>query len=126
MWIRMSDQELVDARKKRKRADRTIVCGVALMGTVIVSATPRIKSGDPHLASLNEFLANYAVFFLPTLVLVAIVYYLGKRGRRREVICPKCDSTKYDDGLMHCSCGGEFDYLAEMKWVEFKEKRIAE
>jgi hypothetical protein len=43
---------------------------------------------------------------------------MTKRGKRREVICPNCETTKYDDGIMGCSCGGQFEILSQMKWVE--------
>jgi uncharacterized membrane protein len=124
MWIKMNDEELLAARKKKKRADFTLICVMTLTLTILESALPRLWSGDPHLTSLREFISAFIVFLVPMFLVSVIGCYLIRRGKRPEVICPKCEVTKYDDGALDCSCGGRFEILARMKWVKHHEKHI--
>jgi|HubBroStandDraft_1064217.scaffolds.fasta_scaffold36985_2 hypothetical protein len=40
------------------------------------------------------------------------------RSGAREMLCPKCEAAKWDDGVTKCSCGGEFVPLDTLKWVD--------
>ena len=118
MWVKKNADEREETRRRENRKDITVVCGLALVATIFMSALPRLKSGDPHFTHAPEFLRNFVTFIVPVYISMTIVYLLDKRSRRREVICPKCERSKYDDGIMDCSCRGRFEYLSEMKWVK--------
>ena len=34
------------------------------------------------------------------------------------VICLKCDKAKFKDKILVCSCGGEFEDIENLQWVE--------
>ena len=46
----------------------------------------------------------------------SFVFYKWER-KRPTMICPTCETTKYDDGISQCSCGGQFEMMEVMKHV---------
>ena len=48
--------------------------------------------------------------------LAAFLFFKWPR-KPAAMICPKCETTKYDDGNIECACGGHFEKTVEMKYV---------
>jgi hypothetical protein len=56
-----------------------------------------------------------AVFILPA---ASYDVWRTQRRSRRTLICDKCGVVKSLDGQPKCACGGHYEPLAAMKWVE--------
>ncbi len=125
MWVKMNSDDIVAARQKEKKQDVIQILGLAVILTILTAAICDPKGYHPHVATLVEFAARFMILFIPIVIVCAIIVRFTKRGKRRTVICAKCESTKYDDGVLTCSCGGQFESLARMKWVENDSKAAA-
>ena len=51
-------------------------------------------------------------------IIWSVVIYKWERKRLPMMICPKCEATKYEDGTIQCSCGGHFEMMEVMKYVD--------
>ena len=121
MWIKRTDQEIaaVRAKARRKRifvaAAFTILCFIS-----ITVGHGRYRRYRNHSAdeSFDNSPANL-LFVIPIMALVGwCSYRFQPLGKRKVVVCAKCESTKYADAQPDCPCGGHFEDLDTMKWVE--------
>ena len=55
---------------------------------------------------------------------VGLVYYLSNINRveNLKLVCSRCGKVKDDDGMIPCECGGHFQDIKTMKWVETENK----
>ena len=93
---------------------------VATLITIFVvgkTDTKYMPGSGPSLASKDEIPSR----ILGSLVVGAIAgifIYFYKSKKAPRVVCPKCGVTKDLDASPRCECGGHFENLEEMKWVE--------
>jgi hypothetical protein len=56
--------------------------------------------------------------------LVAVIFMqffkLPVLKRKIVMICPRCEAAKNEDGDYSCACGGHYEDIRTMKWVEAK------
>ena len=64
---------------------------------------------------------------LPGWVLISIVIgcvgayvKLDSENNSDTVICMKCGNAKHGFSNHKCKCGGDFEFLSKLKWVEEK------
>ncbi len=118
MWVKRTDEEILagQAKAKRLRLYGAIAMGVAVC---VLLAFFRGKGwsfhyGSPYvpLEDVPNRLPLAAIFGF----LFGWFFYHFPR-RRKTVICPKCEKTKFEDSQLDCSCGGHFENIETMKWV---------
>jgi hypothetical protein len=124
MWIRLTDEELIDARRKKRRGrlNGSIIFGVFTMGTFLFKfGKLELLSGQsngllfvPWGQISSRFLGSLGIGFLAGL----LVYLL--MPKRTVLVCPKCGTTKYksEDESLECKCGSQFENLEGVKWVD--------
>ena len=47
---------------------------------------------------------------------IIIYYWFGRK--KPKVVCPNCGNLKPADDSPECACGGHFESVDEMKWVD--------
>jgi hypothetical protein len=118
MWQKRTKEELAEAQKRNRRSRIISVFVITLPTTAVMAAVIDPKGLHPHLAGLTGFGLRFIVIFVPMLISVSIVLSFKNRNRLPTMICPRCETSKYFDGVTACSCGATFQKLDEMKWIE--------
>ena len=61
---------------------------------------------------------------LITGIVVGLVFYfiLFQNSEMVTLVCPQGGKVKEDDGMLPCECGGHFEDIKTMKWVEIENK----
>jgi hypothetical protein len=54
--------------------------------------------------------------------LIAINFFLAKKKKKDNLVCPQCEKIKENDGMLTCECSGHFEDIKTMQWVEDKKK----
>ena len=121
-WVRCTPQD-ADVVRHRERVARLRAavlgaCGWILLVTFIRGGGEQGWQTAGFVVGLGDAPAR-----LPYAVAAgagfAILYLVTDRGRRKGiVVCRKCEQAKYADGGADCPCGGQFENIQEMKWVE--------
>jgi hypothetical protein len=118
MWVKRTATELLqEQRRKVRRRLR-----VATVFGFFVAALTLFFFGwqEAGVRGRIPVPVDEIVWRLPlSLTAGAIVGFLFFKfwGERSTMICPDCETTKYDDGICDCSCGGCFHKTEEMKHV---------
>ncbi len=117
MWVRCAPDELELRRKERgwRRVKEAAVCAALMSLFLILVYWERPTRTFNALTPGEEWLSR-----APAAIAVgALVWFLLLREKPRPtVICPKCEATKYHDGILVCQFGGRFEKVDELKWVE--------
>jgi hypothetical protein len=67
---------------------------------------------------------------LPTALITGIIFglifyfILLKNSEIITLVCPQCEKIKENDGMLTCECGGHFEDIKTMKWVEDKKGTV--
>jgi hypothetical protein len=118
MWVKRTDEEILAAKIQSKRLRRygAIVIGVIVCALITFF---RGRGWSAHYASNRVPLDE-----IPTRLPLAFVFgflfgwfFYRRPSRRRTVVCPKCEKTKFEDSQWDCPCGGHFEDVETMKWV---------
>ena len=119
MWQKRTEQEIAEARKRDSHTRRFVA---TLFGIVfgVIFVFVRGRSWSLHHASpyvsWDEMLARIP-FALIVGLLAGWIFYRFRPSSKRTMICPHCDKTKFDDGVVRCSCGKDFVDIETVKWV---------
>lgn len=125
MWINKSLQEIEEARSEEaaKQPIRWIVIWV--LGSVFLLLSLFLNAGDsptpgPLFRSFRDvkLVIPGVIFFLVVATIIARIFKIQFGRREVVMICPKCETSKSDDGDYACRCGGHFVDIKTMKWVE--------
>jgi len=54
--------------------------------------------------------------FITGVVIGGVVFLV--EHRKKTMVCPKCGAAKYADKSQDCSCGGTFEEIGKLKWIE--------
>jgi hypothetical protein len=119
MWVKRTESEITEERRQQRqnRLRSAVVFGVlvTIFTTCFFGREEAGRRGGRFTVPAYE-LPQRLHFSIPCGVLVAFLFPMF--GRKRPVmICPKCEVTKYDDSVAGCSCGGHFEKIEEMKYV---------
>jgi cytosine/uracil/thiamine/allantoin permease len=99
------------------RVRAAVLAGVfALLVSVLVSRHERGYPQKTVLTPPRQWLQRLPYGFVFG-VFVGFFVYKVIPPRRPMMICPKCEATKYEDGVGECSCGGRYEKMEEMKHV---------
>ena len=118
MWIKRSEAELVEERRRERRSRLrwALLFGafVLLLVTFFFGGPEAFRRGR-FTVPVAEILSRFP-FAIAAGAISSFVSYKCER-KRPMMICPKCEATKYDDGATQCSCGGHFETMDSMKYV---------
>jgi len=123
MWIPMTDEEIRSTRKNTaiSRLIAFFILYFIFFGLLIffkmVGYEGRYRAMGQGM-NWQGIAPQLPMMFLVTFgiaVLLGISFLLGKK---KMVICPKCDKLKKDDGKNICECGENFIDSKLLKWVE--------
>jgi hypothetical protein len=118
MWIKRKTCELTQAKRDRKREK----IKSAIIFAIIVSVPLIFVFGTKGALDQGSFLVPLAKipFRFPFIIMFGVFlglirYFLPGKP---VVVCPKCGVTKYLDNFQQCACGGHFENIEEMKWID--------
>src|SRR4051812_46966055 len=76
----------------------------------------RGRLGLSNFVSLEDVLRRLPLAFVVTPI---FTYFFSKilPKKAKTMICRDCETTKRDDSVSECSCGGRFEDLDTLKWV---------
>ena len=118
MWQKRTEQEIAEARRQANRTRKflAILFG-AVAGVIFLFVRGRgwsLHHASPYV-SWDEVPLRIP-FALVAGLLAGWIIYRCRLPRRRTLICPHCDKTKFDDGLSVCACGKDFVDIETVKW----------
>lgn len=120
MWVKRSHEELEQTKRRKKFGGIIFVFGFATLWSVIgifkTGGWEMMETGRVFVPS-EERLTRLPGLFLSGLVLGILCIVLRPRP---EVVCPKCGKIERKNRFTKCECGGYFEHLHEMKWIDEK------
>jgi len=123
MWVKKSPDELRKSFSKKRR-----ILGALALGTMIFLMCVFTNGGGIGYVrtrayfkhQLSDIVDSVPIALLISTITGLISYWLLFRENPSPngvLLCPKCEKTKFDDGKLPCECGGHFEDIQTMKWV---------
>ena len=122
MWIKKSEPEIVeDEKRKRKITIRNgiLFCfflSIFCIGHRIPTAL-RANLGWNFIWT-RIITAERVIVSVLVSGILSYIFFRFLKKKPKILICPKCEATKSPDGTFHCSCGGEFVDISNVKWMK--------
>ena len=118
MWVKRTEAELAEERRRQHRSRLR----VAFLSGAFVLILVTFFCGGREAARRGRFTVPVAELLsrLPFAIAAGAISSFGFYKWERErptMICPKCEATKYEDGVIQCSCGGHYEPMEGMKYV---------
>jgi hypothetical protein len=118
MWVKRTEAEIAAGKRRERLTDFAALLGLsALCGA---GATFCFSGFEPALpgqlfAPRSQWVSRipFGIFFGGG----ALFFLLRSPRKPPAMICPKCETTKHDDGNRECPCGGHFEETTAMKYV---------
>jgi hypothetical protein len=125
MWILKTKEEL----KKEKRKNRSILVPVGFSILIFLGGLiDAIVFRDTKVLGLD--FGYIFLLLIASVVLGMLLWFLILTGRRifvsnifdstPTVVCLICNKKKTNDDHMNCECGGRFEFMENLKWVDSK------
>ena len=119
MWVKRTEAELAAERRRQRRS--RVIAAVLAGALFLFMVTCPFGGGEGarrgrYVVPVSELLSRLP-FGIVVGIIAAFVFYKWGSNERPTMICPKCDATKYDDGIRECSCGGHYELMESMKHV---------
>jgi len=127
MWVKKSPEELQKPSSKKRRLLGSFVLGTMIfLGCVFTNGggIGYMRTGSFFKHHLYDMVDSVPIALLISTITGLISYWLLFRENpspNRVLLCPKCEKTKFDDGILDCPCGRHFEDIQTMKWVNPSE-----
>jgi hypothetical protein len=125
MWVKRTQKEFEDykaraiARDKRVRIITAICIGlVACLGSAFFHERGWASRYPSNRVPVNDVPNRLPFALIAGMVVGSICYLTTKERRQQTVICSRCKKTKTADVQTECSCGGHFEDIDTMRWVD--------
>ena len=128
MWIRRDKFELEKERKRYRSIRKPFLYAVVIfLCTSFILKIGFNKWGGPSFDPIfwNKFFSTgLPASFLTSFVFFFLFYFWQLYTKRPMMegapllICTTCFKTKIFDNNLSCECGGEFENIDVMKWVD--------
>ena len=126
MWVKKSPEELRKPFSKKRRLLGALAIGtIIFLGCVFTNGgvVGYVRTGVFFKRHIYEMVDSIPSALLTSLIVGLIAYrflFSENPPPQDTLMCPMCEKTKFDDGSYSCSCGGHFEDIGTMKWVEEK------
>jgi len=125
MWVKRTEAELAEERKRQRRdhkRDAVLSGFVVLVFVTFVSGWLETYRRGRFIFPAPEPLSR-----LPFAIVIAVIFgflmYKFKWDREQPLVnCPECETSKHEDGVDDCACGGHFEKYETMKYVAQSER----
>jgi hypothetical protein len=120
MWIKCTEEEIVAAKSKakRKRLYLAIFIGVLCFAFITFTHGKWSYRYGSFSVTLKEMPFRLPFGIIAGIVIAWLFYRRLKKANITTVICLNCGKTKYEDAESECACGGHFEDVITMKWVD--------
>ncbi len=123
MWVKKPPEELKKRQRQKSRILGSLGLGIIIfLGCVFTNGggIGYALRGTYFKLHLYEIIDSIPIALLIGLIVGLMGYWLLPKETTNQVvfICPKCENTKFYDGNLNCQCGGHFENILTMKWVE--------
>lgn len=130
MWVKLTPAEIAEAGRKRQRERIRLpifigcsLCGISLLCSSGLFAKIQerhiyLPRGNANAGPLLEQMGPLPRAVVFGSIGALIFYFLLSRPGKSTMICIKCGETKYADGSVTCKCGGHFEDMRSLKWLE--------
>jgi hypothetical protein len=117
MWVKRTEAEIAEERKRQRRGR---LREAMLSGAFVLVTTCLFHWGETDwrgrlIVPADELLSRLPFAAMSGIILAFVLYKCERR--RPMMVCPKCESTKYEDGVNQCPCGGHFEMMESRKYV---------
>lgn len=133
MWVKKLPNEL---KKNQIKSDLKAAkwTAVIIIGTLIFSSIFRSGGenyrGESFLVFPEDIIGRFQSSALPIIVCgfaIYAFYWVSVRiiplpmDSKSICVCQRCGTEKKYDGKFHCTCGGHFEDINKMHWIEQDE-----
>ena len=116
MWVKKSREE----QQKVITHENFMKFIGPLVGAVLFSLMITFTRGGTDNLSRFFLTPNESLQRIPTALIFGILYYIliaRKTHKESTLVCPICGSVKKDNGKIDCECGGHYEDIKTMKWI---------
>lgn len=117
MWVKRTEAEIAEERKRQRRGRLRAAMLFGAFVLVMVTCSYGGHSYPHHLFVPANELTSRLPFAAMSGIICAFAFYKWGGRKRPMMICPQCETTKYEDGVNQCPCGGHFELMESMKFV---------
>ena len=125
MWMKLTDKDRQnrEIEDRRKRLPWAVLLGILIFLGVVFCQGGRFTHHHSGPKTIYEMSQDFpfALFFAPLATWIMYRYGIMK-NKRITVICPRCEKVEYRGFQTQCSCGGHFENIDDMKWIEEKKE----
>ena len=116
MWVKRTEAEIAQEQRRQRRSRLWATAGVSGVILVICLFVSREAFRRGHVFVPADQLLSRLPFAILAGIISGFVFWKWERVRP-TMICPDCEVTKYEDGVIDCPCGGHFEKMDMMKYV---------
>ena len=126
MWMRMSEEEL--RYDRRSNIIRKILLSILLFGLCVILSLVFLTTG--YSSKYGQFYPpktwNEVISSLPMILFISLItfviimtgFIIRNKRTPKTVVCVNCQKEKKEDEEYSCECGGKFEGIDLLKWVE--------
>ena len=122
MWVKKSPEQQKRESQKSRILSSIGLAAIIFLGCVFTNGggIGYALRGTYFKHELHEIIDSIPFALLSGLIVGLIGYWLLQRKNENQLvmICQKCEKTKFGDGNLSCLCGGHFEDIKNMKWIE--------
>lgn len=120
MWIDRTQEEIVEAKRRRFRGDLSVGLISWLLATLLMAGLRGKGHAYPGIVQDEmEFYSRLPSSALVSLLVIGLSLIIYRRSPTHPTfICTACDQIREGKGPNACSCGGEFKPADQLRWVD--------
>ena len=125
MWVRMNEEEL--RYDRRGNIIKKILLSILLFVLCVILSLVFLTTGYSSKygqfyppKTWNEIVSQMPmVLFVSFLTFIIVLAFFVIRNKKlKTVICVDCQKQKKEDSEYSCECGGKFESIDLLKWIE--------
>ena len=125
MWVRKTESEKKTENSITRRFSSWLGRVLGFTAISLITLTVVERFGLPSWFNITRMPKKWSEVFaefprlLDVSILAGLIVGTGwPLCYQKTMLCSKCEKTKNNDGNYNCSCGGNFEDIADFKWVE--------
>jgi hypothetical protein len=123
MWVYKSPEDVAEESKSKGKTNFFFFFSITFIAMIIgdglgCNGRGRLqRSSSFYPKTWDEIIQHVPMYVIISLIAGLIGANVKVKGSK-TMVCMKCDKTKYKDKEMLCQCGGTFEDIDKVKWVE--------